>query len=89
MSNDNDGGIGIEPSTETVYGTHDDNTMVMSEKVWVAQLSLKMQEEEKKNGKQKLQLVILCIRYEPWWTTTQPNFGTTKQPKISIYLHDI
>lgn len=30
---DNDGNIGIEPSTETVYGTHDDNTMVMSEKV--------------------------------------------------------
>lgn len=35
MSNmDNDGNIGIEPSTETVYGTHDDNTMVMSEKVY-------------------------------------------------------
>lgn len=31
---DNDGNIGIEPSTETVYGTHDDNTMVMSEKVY-------------------------------------------------------
>lgn len=31
---DNDGNIGIEPSTETVYGTHDDNTMVMSEKVF-------------------------------------------------------
>lgn len=30
---DKDGNIGIEPSTETVYGTHDDNTMVMSEKV--------------------------------------------------------
>lgn len=30
---DNDGNIGIEPGTETVYGTHDDNTMVMSEKV--------------------------------------------------------
>lgn len=30
---DKDGNIGMEPSTETVYGTHDDNTMVMSEKV--------------------------------------------------------
>ncbi|XP_055324140.1 JNK-interacting protein 3 isoform X3 [Sitodiplosis mosellana] len=30
---DKDGNIGIEPGTETVYGTHDDNTMVMSEKV--------------------------------------------------------
>lgn len=30
---DNDGNIGIEPGSETVYGTHDDNTMVMSEKV--------------------------------------------------------
>lgn len=24
---------GMEPSAETVYGTHEDNTMVMSEKV--------------------------------------------------------
>lgn len=30
---DKDGNIGIEPGSETVYGTHDDNTMVMSEKV--------------------------------------------------------
>lgn len=30
---DNDGNIGIESGAETVYGTHDDNTMVMSEKV--------------------------------------------------------
>lgn len=33
-SNQNDGmRRGLEPSAETVYGTHEDNTMVMSEKV--------------------------------------------------------
>lgn len=33
-SGHNDGmRCGMEPSAETVYGTHEDNTMVMSEKV--------------------------------------------------------
>lgn len=30
---DNDGSTRLEPGAETVYGTHDDNAMVMSEKV--------------------------------------------------------
>lgn len=56
---DKDGNIGIEPGTETVYGTHDDNTMVMSEKVRPAQTN------EKKNENHSIHYSLPYARPSP------------------------
>lgn len=58
---DKDGNIGIEPGTETVYGTHDDNTMVMSEKVGPEiQTKKKIDNANRKKSNSTRNITSLC-----------------------------